>query len=209
MCAMKPQHLPTGPNPSNNIKFYRREYLLFIVYTVANRRLTLSRGNVPTPKLAVDKKPLPFSNDTSNRLIDRNERFQKNIWTRSSEAIIENTKMIRTKGLTVSKNGVLIRPSIPAGDSRITVLSHCPPTCYFEKYLRRFISRHLYSKTWRNTHDTPGTLITNITIYNNCRENQICLGEDWSTANYLWMLRYSNISIRSHYLLPFMRYWKR
>lgn len=40
--------------------------------------------------------------------------------------------MIPAKGLTVSKTGVLIRASIPAGDSWITVLSHCPPTCYFK-----------------------------------------------------------------------------
>lgn len=37
----------------------------------------------------------------------------------------------RQKSLTVSKNGVLIRSSIPAGDSQITSPPHCPLTCYF------------------------------------------------------------------------------
>lgn len=32
-------------HPPNNIKFYHREYLLFIVYTVANHRFTPHRGN--------------------------------------------------------------------------------------------------------------------------------------------------------------------
>lgn len=47
----------------------------------------------------------------------------KNIETlpRSYEDIIENDT--EPKGLTVSKNGVLIRPSIPAGDRRITAPS--------------------------------------------------------------------------------------
>lgn len=37
------------------------------------------------------------------------------------DCIIENMKRIPKEGLTVNKNGVLIRPSIRAGDSGITV----------------------------------------------------------------------------------------